>query len=84
MSIPNPNLPSYADPDFEPTVVRNHNPEWNHPAGNVLELGGYEDVFSEESEQDQGTADQVFEGAGIPLANNLTVDRRAKRQGPDF
>jgi len=49
-------IPSYADPQFDHTTLRNHNLEWDETLQGVSILEG--------SDVDEGPLDQSFEGAG--------------------
>ena len=54
----NQNLPSYADPDFERTGMRNHYPEWDQCPEELAEFeGGDGDSLLEEHEPDEGEPD---------------------------
>jgi hypothetical protein len=84
------NLPSYADPDFERTAARNHDPEWDHRPEEVAEFGGGDGAsIPEEDELDEGEPDQIFEGAGIPFksiilsfkASQTRMDRESQSLG---
>jgi len=68
---PSPTIPSYADPQFNPTNSGFHGPEWDLP---LAPLGGGSDFGDGDVEQevDEGPLDQVFEGAGSPLSIILT------------
>jgi len=57
-------IPSYADPQFDHTTLRNHDLEWDE----TLQGGS---IF-EGSDVDEGPLDQSFEGAGGSLTDEYS------------
>jgi Plavaka transposase len=74
-------IPSYTDPQFDRINSRNHDPEWDTPPS-FLDEGSNVGAGDVEDKVDEGSSDQIFEGAGGPPSIMLSPLGEPNETGP--